>query len=522
MIMSHGSCTAQRHARSQFARVLTGCAVGTITLALCGCTLTPEPLSFGQLEVITARNLTDVTANQEAVHGAISLHEAMARAVKYNLDYRVEMMQAQLRQTELRLAHYGLLPSAVVNSGYSSRNNDLSSGERNIFTGAETAPRTTSTDRNHTASDLAFSWNVLDFGLSYVRARQSADKVLIAEEAKRKVMHRIIEDTRTAYWRAVSSDRMIHKLKNLEVRVRTAQSNAKRLSRDQDASPITALTYERELIEIKRTTQQLQHELSVAKTQLAALMNLRPGADFELAGGTLDAAAPVIEIGAQDMIAAALLNRAELRDIAYQQRINDREASAALLELLPGIQLYAASNHDTNHYLMHKEWVTWCAKASWNLVRTFQYPAKRGVIEGQDKLLNARALALTMAVMTQVHVSRIRYANMARELQTSRDFLDVQTRLVRQMRHEAAAGRISEQTLIREELNSLVAEAKRDIAFAGLQSAFANVFASVGLDPYASDVAPDAPVADLAAQIKGLWFERGDFGAHRKLALALR
>ena len=498
-------------------------AVGsTAVLALGACSLAPDPLTFGQLEVITARNLSEVTADQEAAMQPITLHEAMARAVKYNLDHRVEMMQTQLRQTELRLAHYSLLPSTVTNSGYSVRNNDLSSGERNLTTGVETPPRTTTFERNRTASDLTFSWNILDFGLSLVRARQSADKVLIAEEAKRKVMHRIIEDTRIAYWRAVSSDRMIHKLKGLEVRVQRAQENARRVSLEREASPITAMTYERELIEIKRTSQLLQHDLSVARSQLAALMNMRPGSEFGLAGGNINATAPVIEVDSEDMISAALLNRAELRDIAYQQRINEREAAAALLELLPGIQLYAGNNRDTNHYLLHKEWVTWGAKASWNLLKVFQYPAKRAVVDAQDKLLNARALALTMAVMTQVHVSRIRYANMVRELQTARDFLDVQARLLHQMQNEAAVDRISEQTLIREELNTLVAEVKRDIAFANMQSAFANIFASVGLDPYAGEVSTELPVAELAAQIKGLWFERGDFGANRKLSLAMR
>jgi hypothetical protein len=93
---------------------------------------------------------------------------------------------------------------------------------------------------------------------------------------------------------------------------------------------------------------------------------------------------------------------------------------------------------------------------------------------------------------------------------------------VKQMRQEAAADRISEQTLIREELNTLVAEAKRDIAFSGMQTAFANIFASTGLDPYASDVHVDASVKELAGQIKVLWSERGDFGAHRKINLALR
>jgi outer membrane protein TolC len=490
--------------------------------SLTGCAFKPDPLSFSQLEVITNSNLSRVTANQEPVGGAISLHEAMARAVKYNLDHKVEMMQTQLRTTELKLAHYAMLPGAVVNSGYAQRNNDFSSGERNLANGHETAPRTTSRERNSTTSDMTFSWNILDFGLSYVRASQSADKVLIATELRRKVMQRIIEDTRTAYWRAVSSDRMVNKLKTLEARTKTAQQNAKKLAQSPEASPITALTYERELIEIRRTAQQLQHELSVAKTQLAALMNLEPGTQFSMSGDGLDAKAPLIEVTAQDMTAAALLNRPELRDIAYQQRINQHEAHAALLELLPGLQLYAGASHDANKYLAHNQWVTWGTKASWNVLRVFQYPAKRDVVQGQDALLNARALALTMAVMTQVYVSRIRYLNMTNELTTARDYLDVQDRLVRQMRQEAAADRISEQTLIREELNTLVAEVKRDIAFANMQNAFANVFVSVGLDPFDSEKPADGGVKEIAQQLKTLSFERGDFGANRKISLALR
>jgi outer membrane protein TolC len=493
-----------------------------MAVSVSACAVAPEPLSFGQLDVITSHNLSRVTADQAGVHGAISVHEAMARAVKYNLDHRVEIMQTQLRTTELRLAHYGLLPSAAVNSGYTQRNNELSSGERNLATGLETLPRTTSRERHSHISDITFSWNVLDFGLSYIRARQSADKVLIAAEARRKVIHRIIEDTRTAYWRAVSSDRMVQKLKTLEARTKTAQRNARTLARSQDASPITALTYERELIEIRRTAQQLQHELSVAKTQLAALMNLEPGSPFSLSGDTLNASAPILEIDARDMTASALLNRPELRDIAYQQRINQHEAHAALLELLPGIQLYAGFNADSNKYLLHDQWVNWGAKASWNVLRVFQYPAKRGVVEGQDALLDARALALTMAVMTQVHVSRIRYLNMSRELTTARDYLDVQTRLVRQMRQEAAADRISEQTLIREELNTLVAEVKRDIAFASVQNALANVFASAGHDPFDLASPDDLAVAALAAHLKAVSFERGDFGANRTISLAQR
>ena len=491
-------------------------------LLLAGCAIGPDPLTYPQLQEISDHNTARVTADQEPMAGAISLYEAMARALKYNLDFKVEIMQKSLRSTELNLAHYNFLPAAVVNSGYAGRDSYNSTGELDIITGKERAARTTSQERRNNVADINFSWNILDFGLSYIRAHQSADKVLMAEEAKRKVIQRIIEDTRTAYWRAVSSDRMVHKLASLEQRTKAALANTRTLTKSNEVSPITTLTYERELLEIARAAQRLQRELSVAKTQLAALMNLDPGTDFSLDGAALNAKAPVLEINAQDMTAAALLNRPELRDIVYQRRINEREACAALLELLPGIQLYGGDNYDSNKYLDNNQWVTWGAKATWNVMKVFQYPTKQGVIEAQDNLLDARALALTMAVMTQVHVSRIRYVNASRELKTARDYFDVQSRLVGQMRKEAAAERISEQTLIREELNTLVAEAQRDIAYSGAQNSFANIFASIGLDPYSNELDTGKSVSELAAQLKGLWLERGDFGGQKKINLALR
>jgi outer membrane protein TolC len=490
------------------------------SLTLAGCAVKPEPLTFAQLQTISDKNLSRVTANQEPLAGPVTLYQAMARALKYNLDFKVEIMQKSLRVTELNLAHYNFLPAVVANSGFASRNNYLSTGDLDLTSGITHAPRTTSQEQRTQSSDITFSWNVLDFGLSYIRAQQSADKVLIAEEAKRKVIQRIIEDTRTAYWRAVSSDRMVRKLAALETRTKTALANSHKLLKSEAESPTAALTYQRELIEIVRASQKLQRELSVAKTQLAALMNLEPGSNFDLAGDAINAAPPSLAVDAEDMLQAALLNRAELRDVQYQRRINDREARAALLELLPGIQLYAGSNYDSNKYLDNNQWLNWGAKASWNAMRVFQYPAKDEVINAQDKLLDARALALTMAVMTQVHVSRIRYLNTSKELRTARDYYDVQSRLLTQMRKEMAAEKISEQTLIREELNTLVAEAQRDIAFSGVQNAYANVFASVGLDPYSNRFDMAMSVADLSAELKGLWIERGDFGGHRKITLA--
>ena len=493
-----------------------------MAVLLSGCVIHPEPLSEEALTATSWERQQHVTADQEELGRSIDLYEAMARALKYNLDHRVEIAEQSLRLGELDLAHFSLLPNAVANTGYAARDNDNASSSYNLTTNTQNFADSTSQERRISSADIGFTWNVLDFGLSYVRARQAADKVLVQEEMRRKVMHRIVEDVRSAYWRAVSADRLMQRLSALEGRARRALKETRSLYASRQTSPITALTYERELVEIKVKIGEIQRELNTSKAQLAALMNVKPGTPFTLAGATRRSDGLKLQANLADMMSAAIFNRPELRELEYRVRINEHEAHAALLELLPGLQLYAGTNYDSNDFLLNNEWANWGAKASWNLIRVFNYPARREVVERQEDLLKTRGLALTMAVMTQVHVSRIRFMHAKKELATAKEYLDVQSRLVGQMRAEAASDRISTQTLIREEMNALVAEAKHDIAYAALQNAYANLFSSMGLDPYAWELDRDQGIAGLSAQLRELWLERGDINAgwNKRLAAA--
>lgn len=488
----------------------TATSLIAVSLLVAGCTVAPQPFSEIEISERAEANLAEVTADQEPVQGSVDLYEAMARAIKYNLDYRVERMQQALRLRELDLSHYNMLPEVVANSGYVDRSNENASSSFNLTNNSENFSYSTSQDREIKAADLSFSWNVLDFGLSYIRANQAADKALISGELKRKVVQRIIEDVRTAYWRAVSSERLMQKLRQLEGRTEEALTNTRMIAENRDASPITTLTYERELVEIKRTIQELEKDLIVAKSQLAALMNIAPGSAFSLVIPKRSTNIPPVGLDVRGMVWIAMRNRPELREVGYQRRINEREADAALLEILPGYNIYADTNFSSNSFLLNEQWASWGAKASWHLLKAFQYPAKREVISAQDELLRARELALTMAVMTQVHVSRIRYSHLGKELKTAAEYRGVQLKLVEQMRAEASANKISEQTLIREEMNGLVAEVKQDIAFAALQNAYANMFASMGLDPYPENFSTDLGVKELAVQLKQHWIERGE------------
>jgi outer membrane protein TolC len=484
-----------------------------------GCSISPVPLTEAQISHLAGVQAERVTANQEPVSSAVTLYEAMARALKYNLDYRIEIMQQSLRSAETALASSDMLPKMVANAGWSGRDSYLSSAHLDLPTGKETAPRVTSSGKDAQTADITFSWNILDFALSYARAKQASDKYLIAETAKRKVVHRILEDTRTAYWRAVSADRMVRKLKRLDGRLNAAIANAKFQRIEGATSPITALTFERELVQIRVKAEQLQQELTLAKAQLAALMDVAPGVEFALADHEDRTVPAVTGLSVDEMIAEALFNRPELRDIAYQRRINEREATAALLELLPGIRLYASANEDSNNLLAHDHWITMGASAAFNLIKVVSLPARQNAIAMQDGVLDQKSLAATMVVLTQVHVSRIRHRLFVEELDTAQRYLGVQTKLVAQIRAQAKAGTLGDQTLIREEMNALLAEVRRDIAYTNVQNAAANIYVSMGLDLQVNEVDHGLGVKALAAHLKSAYGNRVQFSDRAKYLL---
>jgi len=478
------------------------------TALLAGCGVKPEPLTPSDLQSTAERNFQRVDADQEPVAAPIDLYEAMARALKYNLDYKVELMDEALKSRELDLSRYDMLPQLVASGGYAGRNNFSGASSLSLITRRQSLEPSTSAEKNLYTADLTLSWDVLDFGLSYVRAKQKADEVLISQERRRKVANRIIEDVRTSYWRAVSAQRLLDKLQQLEDSVTVTLESSERLAERRLSAPLTALTYQRELVEIQGNIRRLQRELVIAKAQLAALMNLKPGTEFSLVLPDRTMALPEVKYSGEDMMMTALQNRAELREVSYRQRINAKELDAALLSALPSFRGILGVNVDSNDFLYNNDWMQWGARASWNVLNLFRYPAQKKTVKAQDDLLRQRELALTMAVLTQVHVARARFAHLSEELSTASHQMRVQDKIMTQVRAGHNAGAMSQQTLLREEMNTLVAEVKYDIAYADAQNGYANLFGSMGIDDFGPELTGRESVQTLRASLSKLWDDR--------------
>ncbi len=487
MFVMHGDAVSLRMRKSFLALGLS--------FLVSGCAIKMDPLTAENNLTFAKEQLKRVSANQEPFTGPVTIYEAMARALKYNLDARVEMMDAALKVRSAELSGYGMLPTLVASSGYAGRND-------------ADASTVSTRDKDILSSDLTFSWNILDFGLSYVRAKQSADQALIQQEMKRKVINRVFEDVRTAYWRTVSYERLVGRMHALEGRISKALHNTTQLSTGQENSPLIALTYERDLIQVQREIEILEGELKVSKSQLAAIMNAEPGTSFKLAVPKQNETRLGLPNDLHGLFAIAASNRPEMREIAYRIRINDRDIDAAMLELLPNFNLYAGVSYDSNEFVAANDWISWGSKVSWNLLKLTTTPTLLKKVDAQKAALDTRALSVAMAVMTQVHISRVRYQHLQKSYVTATSLSDVSHRLLTQIRSETLAQNVGEQALIREEMNTLLADAKRDMVYADLQSAYANVYTSLGLDPFPANVNTGDSVAGITTQLEAMWNER--------------
>jgi multidrug efflux system outer membrane protein len=451
---------------------------------LAACSVSPEPLTLEQTAGRAASDRARLMAAQEPVTGPVTLEEALARALAHNLDNRLAMFEQALQSRQLDAAQWDLLPRLAANAGYVARDRELVTTSRNVRTGAIGADPSGSVDRNRYFGDLTLTWNILDFGASYYQAKQQADRVLIASERRRRTVNNIFQEVRAAYWQAVAAQRVLPRLDPVVADARRALETARTLERDRLRSPLEALRYQRAVIDLLRRLEAVRGELAVAKSRLGQLMGLPPGTAYDVVVPPADAlAVPDVPYTLDQLERAALVGRPELREEDYNVRIAQAEARRSLLRLLPGVSLFGSLNYDSNSFLEHQNWAEAGVRVTLNILDLFSAPTRLRAVRTQEELAEMRRLAISMAVLTQVHVS-------VQELQRARVLFEqaalaeaVERRIAALAAQQRAADAGSELDRIREQAAAVVAELERDRAYADLQNALALLLVALGRDP---------------------------------------
>ena len=401
----------------------------------------------------------------------IDLYTAIALAIENNKDLKVKLFETALADRQLKDVKFDMLPSMSANAGYSGSDNYQSSTsatvENNDTAAAKGSTYSTSRNRDVVDQDIGFAWNALDFGLSYIRAGQTGDRFLIAKEIEKKSANNIAKEVIRSYWNALSADKLIQKYDPLIKKVKIALSDSEKIEEMLLQKPMDALLYQKELLDIKRALITQRQTLINSKIELGTLMGLLPNQSYKLVA--TNQPINILDMDLKNMEKHALVSRAELLENRYQERISVAETKVGLRSLLPNFNINAAFTSSSNDYLQNKSNFEFGYSVGANLLNVFRAPSIKKMNEANTEIIKEQRLALSMAILSQVHLANIDFQMSMEEYDTAERYLKVSTKIADQVRNAQKIARFGELELIREEAGTLVAELRRDISFSKMQ-----------------------------------------------------
>lgn len=486
--------------RSRSLPTLAACAVAMLALSACGTlkTSVPPQVSMAEANAEGLRRLQAI----EPLQGPLTLEQAQARALKFNLDRRARLLEEALAFQQYEVNRFDMLPRLVAQAGGSWRSNDRISQSRNTEDGALSPSRFISQDRSHTQLGLDASWSLLDFGLGYYGQRQQAARVQIAAEKRRKAMHLLLQDVRTAYWRAVSAQRLRGDVQRTLELAEESLKDSRQAEQERLRNPVDALRYQRQLLENLRLLEAVDQELSAARLELASLIGSAPGTAIVLAESQLRGIEQqLLERPLEQLESSALAQNPDLIEQHHNGQIAREEVRRTLLRLFPNLSFNYGLKYDSDSYLVHRNWNEAGLQLSFNLFNLLTGPSQLKLAEAGVALADQRRLATQMSVLAQVHLARLQLLNAHSQYQRADAIFEADSRIAEHTRNRENVQQ-SKLDRVANETSAILSLLRRYQAMAQVQAAASRLLATVGEEPALGSV-DDFTVDQLAARIAG-------------------
>ena len=463
-------------------------SVGCVVF-LAGCTIGPEALTRDERAEIIAKDRAMLLEPQVPIEEPISIYEAMARTLANNIGYRVQLMEEAIALGQFDLAKNEMLPQLTGTVEAVDRDAQSVSSSRSFLTQQQSLEPSTSQDRSRVFGDLTFAWNLLDFGVSYYQAKQEANRAMIARELRRKSMQTLLLQVRSAYWQAAGAQRFEDEIRSLIEDANGALESAREIERQRLQEPIAILRFQRSLIEVVRQMEGLLAVLQTAKNELASLMGVAPGVEYTLLlPGEEDLSMPSFFVDLEQLEIVAFDQRPEIREEIYRGRITGDEKRKILLRALPGLEIRASRNYDSNSFLRHNWWREIGLNVSANIIEILTVNQKLEQADNQSAADDMRRLSVGAAILSQVRISLAQYQSSQEELKRRGELSQLEARILELVASNASNDNESQLERIRTQATSISSRLERQKAFADAQASFGRLLVSLGVDPLPADV----------------------------------
>ncbi len=480
---------------------LSGVALACVLAVGCA-NVQPVALAPQDMQAQQQKDAEAMRKDVEPLAGPLTMDEAMARALKYNLERRTRMMEEALALGQMDVSKFDMLPKVMAQAGYAYR-------DRTRFTYSSsypdehptsTTPSTTG-ERNHATRDLGLTWSMLDVGLGYYGSKQQADRFLIAGEKRRKAMHLLMQDVRTAYWRAASAQLLKADVLKVIALAEEALIDSRKAAGERVKNPLEPLRYQRQLLENLRLLENINQELSSAQVELASLINAPLNQTIQIATTDLkNIGDEVGQVPVDKLEEVALHNNPDLREQHYNGRIAREETRRTMLRMFPNITFNYGTKYDSDRYLLSNNWNEAGMQLSFNLMNLLTAGTQMKLAEAGVALADQRRVAAQAAVLTQVHLSRLQVINARSQYERADAIYETDSKIAEVMRNRQMVAAQSKLDVVSTETASILSLLRRYQALAQVQVAENRMLATLGLEPEIGST-HELPLKELTAQV---------------------
>ncbi len=417
----------------------------------------------------------------------LDLDTAIDYALKHNLQLWMARQQKAIEMELQTGATLKMLPDLRLNIEDSRRNKFHASKSVNVFTGRESLTTSYSAEKSRNTVDLTMAWNLLDFGVTYLRVTQQAGRVVIAEQQRRRLQQRVVMEVTTAYWQAVAARQLAEEAERIRTRLNEQITGIRNQLKQNNLGESAALEAELPLLRQRHRMATYRRTYDVALQELGRLMGVPVGARFEpVRPESMELPADQLTGDMEKLEELATLNRPELYQDDMRSHIATQEARIALIEMFPAPSVFWRYSHDENTYLWAHDWQTVGITTAWDVLSLPQKIYGRQARLKEVDLARKRRVATTLAVLTQVHIAAIEYDMAVRQLKDVKQIESKSSRLLETGRKAAADGKSHGGRTLSLELQHL---ADLDVylqSYVQTMGARARLINSVGVEPAAA------------------------------------
>ena len=427
----------------------------------------------------------------------LTLSDALDYASRYNIEVWIATHERKYQHEIATQSLLKMLPSLIFGAESSRRSELDASSSESLRTGQQSLEPSFSSEKQTDRWDVQAVWNLLDFGISFLRAQQQENRVSIAMERERRIQQNLALEVTGAYWRAVAARESVVEAARARVQLEGILEMVRREIEEKTRSQLDGLRRETTLLGQLEELQRYRYAYLAAKTELASLIGLPAGAPITLADVDLDEPVVPLLIDVETLETTALRSRPELFEKDLEEAISHDEVRIALAEMFPSVSLFWRRDQDRNKFLSFEQWSSAGLRASWDLLAIPHQIKYREAVKLRTELVKKRRTAIAVAILTQLHLSLIGYAEATGRRQIAQTVATKNRTLLGALQAAVNNGKSHQGELFDQRVRCLRTRARYLGAHVNLMLSRARLLNTVGRDPERAD--PAVPTEETAS-----------------------